>query len=244
MKYAVNKGFGMPELLISLFLSSFIIISLVNHYLSIKKNYKKIEQRLEDKTNMQLLMDMMQDSIRRAGFTPCLSLSHLMTRNAKGQTIKPLTMTSTPYPLMTIRRMDEPFTTGHILDKSRIQTKNHLYHSGQIILVADCHHAETATIKQIQSTASGQEMRLFNPLIFSYQSTVYIGGWLEERYMIKHNQKVASLYYGDNRQDKLSGVVNNMTMAIHLGQKRTLVEIILSDNHDATIQFDTAIRAQ
>jgi Tfp pilus assembly protein PilW len=51
--------------------------ALIQFYLTSKQHYLQTEKVLEAGFEVQWVMDLLSDSIRRAGFTPCLGLDHL-----------------------------------------------------------------------------------------------------------------------------------------------------------------------
>lgn len=70
-------GFSLIELLISLFLVSLISTMLIQAYVLNKQQYISIEAKLERHFDVQWVRDLLADSVRRAGFTPCLNIAQL-----------------------------------------------------------------------------------------------------------------------------------------------------------------------
>ncbi|KTD21834.1 PulJ/GspJ family protein [Legionella londiniensis] len=241
---AGSRGFGLPEILISLFLSSFILLALVNQYLGIKKEHQQIEAWLGQNTEVQLLIDLMRDSVRRAGFTPCLTIPHLLTSDVQGKPLFSLAIKHKPATMLIINRMHEEFDEiSAISDSNQVRTKTRILKAGQTILIADCYHAETSVVKSIKAIGNGQIVDLMNPLIFNYQQPAYIGEWLEEKYFIRKVKNQNALYYGRNRFDELAPFVDDLAVQLLRKKDNILVRIILDLNHGKNIQFDTKLRA-
>ncbi|WP_019218206.1 PulJ/GspJ family protein, partial [Legionella tunisiensis] len=74
-----ERGFGLTEVIITVFLASLIIIVLLQHYLNCKRFYLDAEITLEREFELQLVSDLIRDSVRRAGFTPCININHLQS---------------------------------------------------------------------------------------------------------------------------------------------------------------------
>ena len=74
-----QRGVGLPEVMISLLLASLIITALMNHYINVKQHYFHLQSVMDETMELQLVADFMRDSIRQAGFTPCVSVEHLTT---------------------------------------------------------------------------------------------------------------------------------------------------------------------
>src|SRR5690242_19280686 len=70
-------GFSLSELLISLLLASSIMAMLTQCYLNSKHQYMQAQKILALRFDLQWVSDLLADSIRRAGFTPCLGIEQL-----------------------------------------------------------------------------------------------------------------------------------------------------------------------
>ena len=69
--------FTYTEILISLFLATFILTVLTQFYLSNKRHYIDTQKQLENHLDLQWVRELLSDSIRRAGFTPCVGIRQL-----------------------------------------------------------------------------------------------------------------------------------------------------------------------
>ena len=72
------EGLGLPEMMISLLLASLIMTALLQHYISIKQHYRTLQSTLDTANQAQWVIDLIQNSIRQAGFTPCLRVDRLI----------------------------------------------------------------------------------------------------------------------------------------------------------------------
>lgn len=78
-----QTGFSLSEMLISLFLASIITITLTQFYIRSKPQYLKAQERLEINFDLLWIGDLLRDSIRKAGFTPCVSVEKLKTFDSR-----------------------------------------------------------------------------------------------------------------------------------------------------------------
>lgn len=224
-----NKGFGLSEVLISLFLASLIMSALINHYLCTKKQYQHIESHLEQAYELQLVTNLLRNSIYRAGFTPCMSINHLTTvdrRNGHNN----LRGLESPNPSeLIINHMSEQFDTLiGIINKDALSIPRTFIPENHPIIIADCNHAEVQKIIKVDQFSNYQIVKLAKPLAFDYQPPIYIGEWLEERYFIRSkNPNKPTLFYHQKHTDELSAYIQSMAVNIMNNHKNTLVSIQL-----------------
>ena len=245
-----QEGLGLPELFIALLLSSIIMTGLMHHYLSAKKQYGDIQKKLERSIDLQLVTDLMRDSIRRAGFTPCLSIERLVTRDQRSE-FKRLAAfeisSDSKKPWLRVNRMNEHFDTVlQVMSPTQIlATKVQLLYQDQSILIADCYHAEVQKISKIERTSKGQVLTLTKPLAFQYHPPIYIGEWLEETYFIRrgHNGENA-LFYHYQHTEELTIAVHELLARLIKHKEHTLLQVILSiPKEDSAIKIETTVRA-
>jgi len=107
-----QAGIGLSEVIISLFLASLILTLLTQLYLSNKRQYSEAQKLLETNFDLQWVSDLMSDSIRRAGFTPCLGIDQLKTidRRNNDKTLLGLKIEQSPLQLIQVNRTRELFT--------------------------------------------------------------------------------------------------------------------------------------
>jgi type II secretory pathway component PulJ len=149
-------GMSLSEVLISLFLASIITSTLIQFYVICKKQYQETEKILESQFDVQWVVDLLSESVRRAGFTPCLSLNHMQVVDLRShpRAIEALQIQNQPNPFIQVHRMDEHF--GKII-KIESPTQIRVEHSGIFhekhpVLIADCVHAEVHELLEFLPT--------------------------------------------------------------------------------------------
>lgn len=199
----VLKGGGLVELFIALALANFMMVTLLHHYLQCKKHYLMLQTAIEDDLELQMVTDLIRNNIRRAGFTPCLNIESLKTNDP----ISAIKIENLPFPSLHINRMSEKFNTVlHVIDAgSMISSKEERLHRKQTVLIADCYHAEVNHIVDVSLTSLGQWITFSKPLLFQYDTSSYIGPWLEETYFFKK-----TLFYHLQQAEELTKIMQGM----------------------------------
>lgn len=166
--------------------------------------------------DVQWTKDLLSNSIRRAGFTPCLNIERLevidkrlLPRFVKNEAI------SVQQNTLQVNRMSEHFTEllaiynpQQIVIASKYSIKK-----GGSILIADCVHAEIHQIKKIEKNNVFSKLTLSTPLYFSYPSITYIGKWEEETWFIKKNREgIPSLFFKLVRSEELSSLIHSLAV--------------------------------
>ncbi len=248
MGFAMNNqsGIGLSEVLISLFLASLITTTLAQLYLSNKRQYVAAQKLLEVNFDIQWVSDLLRDSIRRSGFTPCLGIDQLKTidrRNFK-RTISGLIIEQTPEQLIQINRMSEFFTK--IIDIQSptrlIVSDGTLFKKLRPVLIADCEHAEVHQILRVDKLERGYLVILTKPLMFSYTPSVYLGEWYEEKWFIKKRDKKTALYYKLFHTEELTTLVHSLHIERKRVNEKQLITIIMGLDNNKTQQLIVAVR--
>lgn len=229
------RGISLPETMISLFLASLILIALLQHYIHIKQHYHVLQTAVDTSSQTFWAIDLIQNNIRQAGFTPCLNVNRLMTLDKRnGQDgLKAVDMQDG----LQINRMSSEFdevveqaTTNQLL-ATTIQT----HRPGDVLIIADCYHAEVFTARDVGVSSNRQLITLERPLVFTYQPPVYIGDWIEARFFIRSDR----LMYHYRRTDELTARVK--TLSVQLNGRLLALSLGLDDGR--TLAIDTRIRA-
>lgn len=245
-----QEGLGLSELLIALLLSSFIMMGLIHHYLATKKQYSDIQKKLERSVDLQLVTDLIRDSIRKAGFTPCLSIDRLVTVDQRSEpkhlvALEVSSELTTPW--LRTSRMSENFDIARQVTNPIQLFTSHLQplHPDQSIIIADCYHAEVQKISHVNSVSDGQIVTLSQPLAFTYNEPIYIGEWLEEIYSLRmgQNGESALFYQRYNHAEELTRTVRTLSIRLIKEQGSALVEIILGVDKSRTLKLETMVRA-
>jgi hypothetical protein len=242
-----QSGIGLSEVLISLFLTSIILMLLTQIYLSNKRQYIEIKEILAASFDLQWVSDLLSDSIRRAGFTPCLGVNQLETidrRNYK-KNLRGIKLEEFPHQLIQINRMSELFTRViNFQSPTKLIVSNAiLFKEPRPVLIADCEHAEVQQILSIDKLAKGYLVTLAKPIMFSYAATAYIGEWFEEKWFIRKNiQNENTLHYKLFQTEELTPLVHSLKSNLRGIHEKQLVEITLGLDKDKTHQLIVAIR--
>ena len=229
------EGLGLPEMMISLFLASLIMTALLQHYISIKQHYRTLQSTLDTANETQWVIDLIRNSIRQAGFTPCLRIDRLIAiDHRQGQNRLEAINTDN---ILQINRMSSHFDEVNewVNSSQLITTRTQTVHSKSPLLIADCYHAEVVTAKEVKYMPNKQLITLNQALLFTYQPPVFIGEWIEERFFIRKGR----LLYRYHHTDELTPTIN--TMSVHT--KAAQVEVTLGQKQGPTLQIKTRIRA-
>jgi hypothetical protein len=243
-----HLGFGLPEILISLFLSSIIMTALTQFYLNTKHQYMETQKILAKHFDLQWISSLMADSIRRSGFTPCVSVDQLITadRREKPQIISGLKVYNQPNSMIKISRMSEFFSSMvNIVGFNQITVaKGAVLHEKRPLILADCKHAEVHEIQRINKLDfGGYLITLSKPILFSYTETAYVGEWLEEKWFIKTNsRKVNSLYYQLVQTEELTPLVHSLEIIKRTAYQRQLLEVNMGLDENKVHHFTVAVR--
>lgn len=239
-----QKGLGLPEMLVALLLSSFITIGLVRIYLNAKQQYQYIQIALEQRIELQLVSDLIRHSTRRAGFTPCLGIDHLISIDHRNPQ-KRLVAINIDASSIQMSRMSEQFDT--ILQQvdavTLLTTSRQLLHRKQSLMVSDCYHAEVQSIKAITETNAGQVITLSKPLVFTYQAPIYLGSWLEETYFTKKDKsQKAALFYHFQHTEELATSIHSLSAHLERKEGQQLLSVTLGHDSGHQFKLETMVR--
>lgn len=240
-----QRGISLPELLVALLLSSFLTLLLVQHYLNIKKQYRHIQTALDKNLELQLVTDLLRNSMREAGFTPCSNINHLITVEPI-QGLKALAAIKLEESSLQISRMSERFDNvlQVITPSSLLITSQYMLQAKQEILIADCYHAEVQTISEVIKQPSGQLIMLTRPLAFTYHLPIYAGEWLEEFFFIRTNSHHKNtLFYKRSHAEELTTFVQSLSVQTENNKGKTLVKVTLGLDKPQSLELETMVRA-
>lgn len=243
-----QSGTGLPEILIGLLLSTFIMTGLMHQYLSTKWQLLHIQTALDASTERQLVADLIRTSTHKAGFTPCLSINRLITVDQRDghKNLTAIEVDTTVRPTLRINRMSDSFTeVSQILSPIKLLAADGQPLSYEHpVLIADCYHAEVQFINNVAQSENGQTITLDKPLAFDYQLPVYIGAWVEEAFFVREGKSgKKGLFYQAYHTDELSRLVNAMSLNLHHYQTGTLLQITLGLVDAPTVEIDAKVRA-
>ena|SRR3990167_1601560 len=241
-----QKGFGLVELMLGLFLGTCLLILLVRHYLSTKQHSVDTANVLEQAYDQALISELIRTSIRQAGFTPCAPIRWLTTHDEQGpQHLEAIRLNVGDKRALQISRMSEDFTIiqNTLSTKQLVVQADSLFKAGTRVLVADCFHAEVKTIQSMQRESKLWRLTLKNPLHYTYTPPIYIGEWLQERYFIdKNNKSQNALFYQLNHPEELSSQINGLSVNLESLGVKHLLSIDLLLNQGKRWHIDAAVR--
>lgn len=239
-----QAGISLSEVLISLLLSSLMVTILIQFYLSNKRHYLKSESMLTASLDLHWVSALLSDSIRRAGFTPCLSIDQLNFKK-QGQIVHGFQIENESQQALQINRMHE-----HFAKVLRIQNRTQIlvpratvFNEKRSLLIANCEHAELKRILKMQPHASGVQITLDSPLQFSYTGTVYVGEYLEERWFIKKNTHGdPSLFYKLVQAEEITPIIQSLSMQLQQVQDKVFIKVTMGLLEGKTRSIRVAVR--
>ncbi|MDX2346309.1 MAG: prepilin-type N-terminal cleavage/methylation domain-containing protein [Legionella sp.] len=215
----LSRGFSLTELLICFFISMLLITILIQHLLSVSRQYQYVHAVLDETIELQWVFDVMRARIRHAGFTPCRSLNQLKvidTRDNPDTALKAIQIQSGEIPKLLIRKMDETsFERIDILTPDTLHIKNNSLNPDRPVIIADCTHAEVHSMQK-----AGSLIHLNKPLVFNYSPEVYIGEWVSEAFFLKQSK---GLFIQQHRVDLMTKVKN---IIFDLDNSKIIIKVI------------------
>ncbi|MGC1182027.1 PilW family protein [Legionella sp.] len=239
-------GVSISEVLISLFLTSLITTLLMQFYLSSKRHYVEAEELLSQSFDLSWVGDLMSDSIRRAGFTPCLGINQLSVndRRANGGLIQALRIGNQGQ-LIQINRMNEQFAKVINMQSATRVIVSHppLFNKKHPLLIADCDHAEVQQIVSIESQADKKVITFAKPLQYIYNASAYVGEFLEERWFIKKNSRgEETLHYQLTQTEEITSLIHTLKIQNEKVNDRQFIKVIMGLDEDKTHTIRVAVR--
>ncbi|MBL7479453.1 PilW family protein [Legionella bononiensis] len=240
-------GFSLSEVLISLFLTSIILSTLIHMYLSTKRQYLEFQNLLEKRFELQWVTDLLTDSIRRAGFTPCLGIEQLQTVDMRkvGQTLWGIKSENQSRPSIRINRMSDVFSenVSFLSPTELVVSSPVVVNERRPLVIADCTHAEVHQILKVEQTTDGQLITLAKPRMYTYENSVYAGEWLEEQWFIKPNaQHIDTLHYQLGQTEELSPYIQSLFTTQQSIHGKKIVKIKMGLEHDKTHELIVVVR--
>ncbi|QMT60684.1 PilW family protein [Legionella sp. PC997] len=242
-----QTGLSLTEVLISLFLASLIMTVLIQLFLESKHQYLETEQVLAIRFDLQWVSDLLSDSIRRAGFTPCLGIERLQTidRRTHQNKIKALHVGNHPEQLIQVNRMSEYFAKIiKIESRTKIWVKNSVvFHKKRPLIIADCEHAEIHELLDIESQSEHSLIVLKKPLFFTYNTSTYVGEYLEEKWFIKNNtHHKDTLHYKLIHTEEITPLIHYIHTRKRTIKEKKFLEISMGLEENKTLELRVLVR--
>ncbi|KTC83474.1 PilW family protein [Legionella cincinnatiensis] len=240
-------GMSLSEVLISLFLASVIMTALIQFYLESKHQYLEMEKVLEAEFDVQWVDDLLSDSIRRAGFTPCLGLDQLKVTDHRNyqNNVHALNVKNQPSQFIQVSRMKEHFAKLIKIESPTTLLVQHLVslNEKRPLLIADCKHAEIHELIGVNQQVNETRVILKKPLLHFYETSAYVGEFLEERWFIKKNAKRKNaLYYQSIQAEEVTSLVHSLSLEKQFIQGKQFLEVTLGLEDDKTHKIMVAVR--
>lgn len=240
------RGFSLFEVLISLFSATLLMTLIMQQYLISKREYLRTQELLEKQTELKMVTDLIRNSLRQGGFTPCSGIGALESSDRRSGKIGLSAIEVRPDKknALQINRMGEQFSKiEQILGpRQLILPLGRAYKKQETILIADCFHAEVQRIGAVSLTKGGTVLTLTKPLLFNYSTPAYLGIWLEELYFMQKNcQGELSLFYKAQHAEELSRLINKFQ--VNFNPQKMLVEVTLGLKEFKDMVMVTKVRA-
>lgn len=246
MSIQKQKAFGLVELMLGLFIGTCLLTLMIRHYLTTKQHSADTAHVLAQASDQQLISELIRNSVRQAGFTPCAPIRWLTVGNSsKSQHLEAVTLNVGDKKALQISRMSEDFSlvSDIISSDELLVDADSILKAHEHILVADCFHAQINTIQSIKHYGKVWRVKLKNPLYYAYKAPVYIGEWLQERYFIdKNNEGKNALFYQLNHPEELSSQIKGLAVTLKSVGVKRLVGIDFLLGHGKILHIETAVR--
>lgn len=217
------SGLSLVELLIGLLISSVIFLSLMQVYLSGKRQYQAIQKQLTVAFEVEKIALWMRDSIARAGFTPCLGIENLVVDDRRNSHNRPKALVIEDK-VLHINRMSHYFERVLSVQSPTklLVTSNSPIKLNHPLLLADCTHAEIHMPQNVIKTSQGQQIILKRPMIHSFNEKTYAGKWIEEKWSVPTEDK--GLYYHALKHKE---AISSYVLGLLAKREASLVTVIL-----------------
>ncbi len=244
MEIKGQAGFSLSELLVGLLLSSIIMTALIQFYLGNKRQYVLAEQILATQFDVQWVSDLLSNSIRRAGFTPCVGIDYLtvVDRQHFDKKVNALKIEDQG---LQVNRMSESYSQLiRIVGSSQLIVSNDApLNEQRPLIISDCKHAEIHQVFSIEKMGTHYLITLTKPLIYSYAASAYVGEWLEEKWFIQKDKKGKSvMYYKLFQTEELSSLIHSMQIKMQTTNHRTVLEVVMGLDNTVIHRLIVAVR--
>lgn len=227
-----QDGFSLIELLIVVGLSSVLLMGVWRVYYVFHRMHARLHQQMTEAIELQLIESLLRNSIRSAGYTPCMSLDHLI--NKEGLHAYQLSRES-----ISLSRMDNPiYAVSSLDDQNLMLTQPVNLNPNKSYLIADCYHAELVKVRATYK----QHVMLMQPLHYHYEQPVYFGLWLSERFFMRHQPKPA-LMVQHLHTETLSDEVTAFQVEEEISVAGRLLKIKLQTALFPAYQVEVRVRA-
>lgn len=190
------RGFSLSEILICLLLASLLLTGLIKQYAQVYRQDNILNARLEQNADLQLVSELLRNSLRVAGFTPCGNLNNL--RKDLNQELSAIQIFQNGVEII---RMSEHYSEfANKVDALQFLNKTI---KSKHLMITDCYHA--AVISNIHDSLDWNIG--LNFIVNNYIPPIYIGTYINEKFWIKDAKY---LYYKFKNSEKISDYINGL----------------------------------
>ena len=220
---------------------------LVQHVVDVKRLAAFIFSRVDANVESYWVSELLRSRVQRAGFTPCLRIDHLRAVDARArpELLSPIEVHQRPTPQLLIRHMANDYSRVSPVRNERVLwiERGHVTEN-QVIIVADCVHAEVHAVQRVTLSRGGSLVELFEPIMFQYQPMAWAGEWVTERFFMQQSkQGQMALYYQHHRVDRLSTWIKRFSATRRSVQKAIIVHAEWGMDDSMAWALDTRVRS-
>lgn len=216
------QGISLLELMLASALSSFIVLAVWQGLAIQQRAMNQIHHHMAVDVELASVASILRDRIRHAGFSPCLSLAHLVTLDEEANPLLPYQLDELGQRL-TLNRMGDAYQEVTVINDHELRV-NRQKKSTSVHLISDCFHAELVRISQHDRNG----ILLQHPLRFSYQPPVFLGEWQSESFEVI---KGKGLMLHGHRSDVLSDRVQQLEIHLLEDKQRFRLKLQVEVDH-------------
>ena len=174
------------------------------------------------------IVSFLQTRFYQAGFTPCRRLDELIRVDMRENTeiLQSVTLEKSDH--LILRHMSNVFSTvSDIQDDKRVLISEVNINSNYPLIISDCRHAEIHEVESVRVNKGRTRIVLKKPLFYDYDMPVYIGEWISESFLIKHQ----ALFYQHHHVDELAPWIHQMSGSFTQEGEHTVLTLDLGEKH-------------
>lgn len=185
--FSRTKGLSLLEVLLALSMSLFLIATLTHLYLQHHRSFLQQQRYLDVSESALKVIGLLQDEINMAGHVGCARLSaDFHVRSYQGNTITIDNSLVVSANELSVRYQSYPtaiLLRGNETNRSLLVGADVRFSANQLLLIADCVHAEIFSVKSINVAGSNQRIAMKDPLFYRYAAGAEIGHLVIRSYM-------------------------------------------------------------
>lgn len=186
-----TNGFSLIEVMLTLFLTLFLITTLTHLYLQHHRNFLQQQRYLAISASAIKVISLLQDEINLAGQVGCARLSRQFTvKPYQNYTLTADNSLMVSKHALSIRYQSYPTAT---LVRERENKRTLILEPGvsfdrdQLLVISDCTHAEIFRVKSIHFVGNTQHLTPAEALAYDYQAGAEVGHLVIRQYVATDN---------------------------------------------------------